>query len=219
MTTLNCEIIEPELPADATIIWLHGLGASGHDFIPIIPQLTLPESLAVRFVFPHAPEMAVTINGGIVMPAWYDIYSMEMNQDIDITGINNSADAVTQLIDHEIESGIDSHRIILAGFSQGGAIAYHTALSYNKPLGGLMALSSYFASGDTIDFSNANHALPVAIYHGVMDTIVPEVLAVKAKERLENMQLHPEYHHYPMAHEVHPKQIDDMSVFIQQVLG
>ena len=134
--------IEPVAPADAAIIWLHGLGASGHDFEPIVPELKLPTHLGIRFIFPHAPSISVTINGGMVMPAWYDILSMEFGREVDEQQIFQSAAAVTRLIDREQERGIDSRRIIVAGFSQGGAVALQAALTYAEPLAGLMGLSA-----------------------------------------------------------------------------
>jgi len=150
MDYLPCEIIETRANPDSAVIWLHGLGADGHDFVPIVPELQLPDSMGVRFVFPHAPSIPITINGGMVMPAWYDIMAMSMEREIDTQQIMASADAVVALIEREIAQGIGSDRIVLAGFSQGGAVCYQAALAYNKPLAGLMAMSTYFATHKTI---------------------------------------------------------------------
>ena len=138
---LKCVEIEPAGDATATVIWLHGLGASGHDFEPIVPELQLPAGLPVRFVFPHAPDIPVTVNGGMVMPAWYDILAMDIDRKVDEAGVLASADAVDALIEREIQRGIPAHRIVIAGFSQGGAVAYQAALRYPQKLAGLLTLS------------------------------------------------------------------------------
>ena len=148
--------IDPASPANAAVIWLHGLGANGHDFEPVVPELHLPESLPVRFIFPHAPQIPVTINSGYIMPAWYDILEMELDRKVDLAQLQQSALQIQQLIDREIERGIDSRRIVIAGFSQGGAVGFEAALSYPKPLAGLLALSTYFATADSIDIHPAN---------------------------------------------------------------
>ena len=140
---LRCVEIEPSAQATASVIWLHGLGASGHDFEPIVPELQLPADLAVRFIFPHAPQIPVTVNGGMVMPAWYDILAMDIDRKVDEAGVLASADAVDALIKQEIARGIPSERIIIAGFSQGGAVAYQAALRHPQPLAGLLTLSTY----------------------------------------------------------------------------
>ena len=215
MNYLSCIEIEPKSPANAAVIWLHGLGASGHDFAPIVPELNLPEDLAVRFIFPHAPAIPVTINGGMVMPAWYDILSLDIDRKIDERQILQSAAAVTDLIDREIERGIDSRRIILAGFSQGGAVAYQTALSYPAPLAGLMTMSTYFATESTIAINSANQALPVFVSHGTQDPVVPAILGQRAIESLQDKGLEPVYKTYPMQHEVCWPQIQDISRWLQ----
>ncbi|MCL6415526.1 alpha/beta hydrolase [Aestuariirhabdus sp. Z084] len=219
MSYLPCIEIEPEQPATSAVIWLHGLGASGHDFEPIVPELGLPESMAVRFVFPHAPQIPVTINGGMVMPAWYDILSMDIDRKIDQSQIMQSANAITALIEREIERGIDSQRILLAGFSQGGAVAYQTALSYDKPLAGLMALSTYLATHETLERSEANRQLPMIVDHGMYDPVVPEALGKHAVAVLQSWGYAPEYRTYPMEHQVCPQQIGDISRWLQKVLG
>ncbi len=208
--------IETQANPTASVIWLHGLGATGHDFEPIVPELKLSD--AVRFVFPHAPNRAVTVNGGMVMPAWYDIISIDIERRIDSQQIMLSADAIGKLIDQEIERGISSDRIFIAGFSQGGAVAYQTALSYPKPLGGLIALSTYFATSDSIELSQANQSLPVFIGHGTMDNVVLETLGLQAKQTLEAMNYQPEYYTYPIAHSVCMEEIKEISEWLQKQL-
>ena len=155
MSYLPCVEIEPQQPAVASVIWLHGLGASGHDFEPVVPELGLPADLPTRFVFPHAPQIPVTINGGMVMPAWYDIVGLGGEGPTDVDGIRRSADQIDALIEREIERGVPSERIVIAGFSQGGAVAYEVALRHPKKLAGLMALSTYFATQDSVALSEA----------------------------------------------------------------
>jgi phospholipase/carboxylesterase len=219
MSYLPCIEIEPQTPATAAVIWLHGLGATGDDFAPIVPELNLPEALAVRFIFPHAPSIPVTINGGMVMPAWYDILSMDIDRVIDETQILQSAEAITALIDREIERGVPSDRIIVAGFSQGGAVAYQTALSYPKPLAGLMAMSTYLATHATLSPNAANLELDILVTHGTQDPIVQEILGQQAVEFLLGKGFQPLYVTYPMQHEVCLPQIHDISSWIQERLN
>ncbi|NHN36370.1 carboxylesterase [Pseudomaricurvus alcaniphilus] len=219
MNYLPCEITETKPNPDAAIIWLHGLGASGHDFVPIVPELQLPDDMAIRFVFPHAPSLPVTINGGMVMPAWYDILSMEMGRKIDTAQIMASAQAVIDLVEREIAKGIPSERILLAGFSQGGAVVYQAALSYARPLAGLMAMSSYFATHETLVPATANAQIPIHIFHGSYDPMVPESMAQQALQALQKLGHEPLYKTYPMAHEVHPQEIADISAWLQQRLA
>ena len=204
---------------NATVIWLHGLGASGHDFVPVVPELKLPEGLPVRFIFPHAPEIPVTINGGYVMPAWYDILEMAIDRKVDTDQLMVSASAVAALVDREIERGIDSRRIVLAGFSQGGAVAYQVALIYPQPLAGLLALSTYFMTADSIQTSDANRRIPVQLMHGSYDSVVPEQLGRKAEQALQAMGYQTDFKSYPMEHQVCLEQIADISEWLQQVLS
>ncbi len=207
--------LNPATPATATVIWLHGLGASGDDFVPIIPELDLPEDLAIRFIFPHAPEMPVTINGGYIMPAWYDITAMSIEREIDEQQLFASSAAIAQFIDREIARGIASERIILAGFSQGGAVAYQTALTYPKSLGGLLVLSSYFATHKTVAINPANQQLPIAIFHGIYDSVVNELLGSQALQSLRTMGYQPYYRSYEMEHEVCLEEVMDISGWLQ----
>jgi phospholipase/carboxylesterase len=219
VSNLPCVEVEPENQARAAVIWLHGLGANGHDFEPVVPELHLPRELAVRFVFPHAPAMPVTINNGYVMPAWYDITEMSIGHKADIQGLLQSADAIRALVDREGERGIDSRRIVIAGFSQGGAVGYQVALTYPEPLAGLLALSAYFATATTIRPDTANASLPISIYHGTADPIVPEYLGRESRDALVRMGYRPEYKTYPMQHAVCMEEIADISRVLQTWLA
>jgi phospholipase/carboxylesterase len=217
MSYLPCVEIEPSTEANAAVIWLHGLGASGHDFAPLVPQLTLPPELDVRFVLPHAPSIPVTVNGGYVMPAWYDIYTMSTLREVDEDRLRHSAAEVEKLIDREIERGVDSRRIVLAGFSQGGAVVYHAALTQSRSLGGLLVLSSYLAIAD-MERSPANQSLPVLIQHGVQDPVVPEFLGKQAADQLEAWQYPVQYQRYPVEHGVCPQQVPVISRWLGECL-
>ncbi|MGK0442513.1 MAG: phospholipase/carboxylesterase [Pseudohongiellaceae bacterium] len=218
MTSISCITLEPKSPAKATVIWLHGLGADGNDFAPIIPQLQLPEELAIRFIFPNAPSIPVTINNGHVMPAWYDILEMNIDRKVDSQQLKASATLIQQIIDQEIEKGIDSNNIILAGFSQGGAVCYEAALTYSKPLAGLLALSTYFATADNIQIHTSNQVIAIQIFHGQQDTVVPEQLATKAQQQLKNKGLDANYQAFNMSHEVCHDEIRAISQWIKSRL-
>jgi phospholipase/carboxylesterase len=219
MSQLSCIELEPGLPARSTVIWLHGLGADGHDFEAIVPELKLPDSLAVRFVFPNAPSMPVTVNNGYVMPAWYDILEMSIDRQVDEAQLIKSAEAIQELIDREIARGMESNRVVLAGFSQGGAVALHAALTYPKPLAGLMGLSTYFATADSIVPHQANRQLPVLLCHGTLDPVVPETLGRQTELRLRSMGYAPKYINYGMQHAVCYEEVVDISAWLQSVLG
>jgi len=184
------------------VVWLHGLGADGHDFEPIVPELRV--NVPVRFVFPHAPVRPVTINGGMQMRAWYDILGFDRRAKEDAAGIQASAAAVTELIDREIERGLSSDRIVLAGFSQGGAIALHTALRSPKPLAGVLALSTYLPLATTLasERSAANAAIPLFMAHGTDDPVLPFGLAETSRRALEALGYVVDWHAYRMAHSV-----------------
>ena len=204
---------------DRAVIWLHGLGASGHDFEPVVPQLGLSNDIAVRFIFPHAPQIPVTINGGMVMPAWYDILEMSLERKIDIAQIERSAQQIRDLIQRKIERGVKPEHIVIAGFSQGGAVAYHVALGYPQRLAGLMTLSTYLATNDSLKYSNINKDLPILIEHGVQDPVVPVVLGQQANELLTNKGYKVEYNTYPMAHQVCMPQIQNIGQWLNKVLA
>jgi len=219
MDYLPCVEVEPASPATATVIWLHGLGADGHDFEPVVPELKLPKELAIRFIFPHAPSIPVTINQGSVMPAWYDILHIDFEREVNEEQLLASAADVQALIDREIERGIDSTRIVIAGFSQGGAVGYQAALSYKKPLAGLLAMSTYFATVNIVDVYPANEQLPIEIYHGSNDSMVPEQLAKNSLQFLKMIGFKPNYTSYPMDHSVCLEQINDISEWLQKTLA
>ena len=210
--------IEPGETPTAAVIWLHGLGASGHDFEPVVPELGLPEDAAVRFIFPHAPNLPVTINGGMTMPAWYDIKAMDIDRVVDTEQLRASADAVAKLVEREKEKGVPADRIIIAGFSQGGAVAYELGLSYPERLGGILALSTYFATADTVQRSEANADVPISVYHGTFDPMVPESLGVRSVEALKEMGYDPSYQTFPMEHSVCLEEIQDIGRFIRRHL-
>ena len=202
----------------AAVIWLHGLGASGHDFEPVVPELGLPEDTAVRFIFPHAPNLPVTINGGMSMPAWYDIKAMDIDRVVDTEQLRASADAVAKLVEQQKHKGTPPERIIIAGFSQGGAVAYELGLSYPERFGGVLALSTYFATADTVQRSEANADVPISVYHGTFDPMVPESLGVRSVETLKEMGYDPSYQTFPMEHSVCLEEIQDLGRFIRRHL-
>ncbi len=210
--------LETSPTPDSTVIWLHGLGADGNDFAPIVPELNLPVELGIRFIFPHAPTIPVTVNGGFVMPAWYDILEMDIDRKVDIAGLMASAKEIHAFISRELDRGIDSKRIVIAGFSQGGAVAYQAALSHEKQLGGLLAMSTYLATADIIEYSEINKTIPIKIQHGTHDPVVPEQLGHKAKVQLTKQGYSVSYQNYPMEHSVCPEQIGDISAWLQTTL-
>lgn len=215
--------IELEAPSgaevNAAVIWLHGLGADGNDFVPIIPELKLSGEFGVRFVFPNAPSIPVTINNGFVMPAWYDIKAMDVDRHVDREQLLGSARRTQDLIDREIERGIDPSRIVLAGFSQGGAVVYEAALTYGQSLAGLIALSTYLPTADSLQVNKAQQQLPILVAHGDRDPVVPEALGKQAVAALQGKGLAVEYRSYPMEHAVCPSEIGDIASFLQQLLG
>ena len=202
----------------ASVIWLHGLGADGNDFAPIVPQLNLSLDFGVRFIFPHAPAIPVTINSGYVMPAWYDIKQVDVDRHVDNEQLQESASRIHDLIDREIERGIQSTRIIVAGFSQGGAVSFEAALSYEQPLAGIMALSTYFATVGTIKINAIQQSIPILICHGEHDPVVSESLGKRSRASLEKLGFDPEYHSYPIEHSVCPQEIEDVGNWISRVL-
>jgi phospholipase/carboxylesterase len=210
---------------DCSVIWLHGLGADGHDFEPIVPELRLPAGIRARFVFPHAPERPVTVNGGMTMRAWYDILTLDRDGPQDEAGILESAKLLERLIEREHQRGSEYARIVVAGFSQGGAIALHTALRFRQRLGGAMALSTYLPlSGRFHDDVAANTThdalqLPVFMAHGSLDPMLPIGLGQASRQLLEQAGYHVEWHEYPMAHAVCAEEIDDIRHWLIRLLS
>lgn len=198
------------------VIWLHGLGADGHDFEPVVPELNLPSNTGARFIFPHAPERPVTINGGMVMRAWYDILNMEIAREIDQTGIDTSVQQIEELINGEIDGGRRSDRILLAGFSQGGAIALQAGLFFDKPLLGILALSTYLPIPERFngDGSQANMTVPIFMGHGTHDPVVPMQLGRQSYEFLHGRGHPIEWHTYPMQHSVNMDEIRDIGAWM-----
>lgn len=218
MSELQYIELETNPNPTASVIWLHGLGASGHDFEPVVPELGLPPGAAVRFIFPHAPVMPVTINGGMAMPAWYDIKAMDIDRIVDREQLRASADAVARLVEREIERGVASNKIVIAGFSQGGAVAYELGLSFPGKLAGILGLSTYFATADSIQPSEANSNTPIRIYHGTFDPIVPEALGRRSFEQLKSLGYQADYVTYPMDHSVCMEEIVDIGGFLKTQL-
>lgn len=206
--------------ADKCVIWLHGLGADGYDFKPIVPELNLPEGNRIRFIFPHAPKRPVTINAGVVMPAWYDVFSIGFTGHEDEEGIRATEQKIIELVELQQQRGIDTQKIVLAGFSQGGAIALHTALRYNKPLAGIMALSTYLplVKDFAKEISEANRNIPVMMCHGTHDPVVPHHLGDDSRYFLEQQGYKVSWHEYPMQHSVCPDEINDISQWLQKIL-
>jgi phospholipase/carboxylesterase len=207
---------------DACVIWLHGLGADGHDFEPIVPELRLDPGLNIRFVFPHAPMIPVTINQGFVMRAWYDIRENRIEAEQDEAGIRESDRFLNQLIAGQVDAGIAEERIVLAGFSQGGAISLFTALRYPGKLAGAMVLSAYLPLSSSLaaEKSASSAQLPVFLAHGSEDPVVPVDLAYQTRGQLEREGYQPAWHEYPgMAHSVSAQEIDDIAAWLRQVLG
>ena len=200
-----------------SVIWMHGLGADGHDFEPIVPYLGLPPAAAVRFIFPHALMRPITINGGAVMRAWYDIIEISINRGQDEAGIKHSAGKIRDLIDHEIKRGIPASKIVLAGFSQGGAMALHVGLRYPQRLAGIMALSAYLMFPERLqtELSETNSATPVFLGHGTQDPMVPFALGQAVQSTLEAGLWPVEWHSYPITHSVSQEEIADIGRWLQ----
>ncbi len=217
LKTLEIDVNNPRY----SVIWLHGLGADGHDFEPIVDELDFKNKKQTRFIFPHAPSIPVTVNNGMVMPAWYDIVAPRIDSEQDESGIRLSAAQLNQLIEDEIERGIKSQNIVLAGFSQGGAIALHTGLRFHQPLAGIMALSTYLPLDTFVsaEAHPANKNTTIFYAHGTQDPVIPIALAETSKVFLQKLGYHIDWHHYPMEHSVIPQEIDDISVWLDKTLS
>jgi len=223
MTTTSLEriTVEPKSTAKACVIWLHGLGDSGAGFAPIVPSLKLPSDHNIRFIFPHAPDRAVTINQGYVMKAWYDIKSMDLHNRADMTGVLESEASIHQLIEEQIQSGIPADKIILAGFSQGGVVSLFTGLRYSQKLAGIMALSCYLPNADKLpeNLHDANKTTSILQNHGEQDQVVLMSSGKMANKLLVEQNYNVEWKTYNMPHSVLPEQIDDISLWIQKQLA
>ncbi len=198
-----------------SIVWLHGLGADGQDFVPMVDELKLP--VAVRYIFPHAPQRPVTINGGLVMRAWYDINSDRIDAQQDAAGIRHSQTAIEALIAQEVSRGIAPDHIFLAGFSQGGAVALHTGLRQSVPLCGMLILSAYLPLADTAqaEASSGSRQTPIFMAHGRNDTIVPCALGVASREHLKSLGYTVAWHDYPMQHSVNDQELRDIEAWLK----
>ncbi len=205
----------------AAVIWMHGLGADGHDFEPIVPELALPDSLPVRFVFPHAPVRPVTINAGMVMRAWYDVGGQGGTRREDEQGVRASQRAIEALIEREKKRGLTAARIVLAGFSQGGAMALQTGLRHPERLAGLLVLSSFLPLPDSLaaEASPANRDVPIFMAHGTHDPLIPVSRARDSRDRLLALGYRVQWREYPMAHAVCAEEIADLSAWLRRVLG
>ena len=223
MQKLSCVEIDVPDQADGSVIWLHGLGADGHDFEAIVPELRIPQRLKLRFVFPHAPVRPVTLNNGMSMRAWYDILSLDRGGPQDETGMRESSQLLCQLIENERERGIACDKIVLAGFSQGGAIAIHTALRYPQRLAGLMALSTYMPLQNTFQAevvandAAQDHELPIYMAHGSSDAVLPLSLGEHSAAKMTAAGYRVEWHEYAMEHAVCPAQIADIRQWLLNV--
>jgi phospholipase/carboxylesterase len=222
MNNPNPEAVEinPRGTPRACLVWLHGLGADGHDFEPLIPSLGIVDALGVRVVLPHARRRPVTINGGMVMRAWYDIKAADFSRGEDSEGIRESEQQLRSLIRREVESGIPAARIVLAGFSQGGAIVLHTGLRYPQPLAGILALSTYLPLADNLasEAAVANSRIPIMMAHGMQDPVVPFGLALQSRDRLQELGYGVEWHNYPMQHALCPQEVSDVRGWLVRLL-
>lgn len=219
MPEISYREVETQPNPTHSVIWLHGLGADGSDFVPIVGELGIPENQGIRFIFPDAPHRPVTCNGGYVMRAWYDIISLEPDsREIDEEGLVESMSVVRQFIAREAERGIPSERVFLAGFSQGGAVAYSTALTHPEPLAGVIALSTYIPSARLVtrNLAPANQGLPIFAAHGTDDSIVSLALGEQAIELIETYGYLPQWQTYPMEHEVCTEEINAVGKWLQK---
>ena len=214
-------VLVPATAASASVIWLHGLGADGHDFVPIVPELKLPPSPGIRFVFPHAGVRPVTLNMGMRMRAWYDIKTLTAEGRADEAGLRESIAVVEALIAAERRQGIASERIVIAGFSQGGALALHAALRHSEPLAGILALSAYLPLQAALanELAEVNRQAPIFMCHGQHDPVLPLALGVAACNWLRAAGYKVEWKEYPMQHQVCQPEIQDIAAWLRKILG
>jgi phospholipase/carboxylesterase len=218
---LQCVQVQTSAAPDATVILLHGLGADGHDFVPVVRELEANGAPNARYVFPHAPTMPVTINGGYVMRAWYDILGTDLVRREDENGIRASQEMVEALIDQEVERGTPRSRIVLAGFSQGGAITLHTGLRQREPLAGLIALSCYLPLGSAFaaEAAPGSAGVPIFLAHGTSDPVVPLARGTASRDALKAAGYAVDWREYPMPHSVCAEEIQDIAAFMKRVLA
>lgn len=213
--------LEPTSPPRASIIWLHGLGANMHDFEPIVPELNIADSMAVRFVFPNAPTRPVTVNGGMVMRAWFDVLGLEPTSLQDEAGIRGSEEQLRALIEREKGLGVPVGKILLAGFSQGGAVALQTGLRYPESLAGIVALSTFVTLESSLasEVSEANREIPIFMAHGEHDPLIPVEMGRLSRQKLESLGYSVGWHEYPMQHAVCPQEIGDIGKWLRARLA
>ncbi len=224
MTNKLLEFLEIETAEtiEYSVIWLHGLGASGHDFEPIVPELKFPQRPGVRFIFPHAPIRPITVNGGASMRAWYDIDSLDFDsRQQDDEGIAQSVSEVSDLIDNEISRGIPENNIVLAGFSQGGAIALQAGLTLNKPIAGIVALSTYLPMlQDAVDaITTEKLSTPIFMAHGTVDDVIPVAIATASRDKLNAREANVEWHQYDIPHSVSMEEVEDLAAWFKRLFG
>ncbi len=212
--------LNPEGVANASVIWMHGLGADGNDFVSLVPELRLPSALKIRFIFPNARMQPVTLNGGATMRAWYDIATLDFDRRADEAGVRASQAMILQLIARENARGIATHRIVLAGFSQGGVIALQTALRHAEQLAGVLALSTYLSCQDSLasEGTAANKATPILMIHGTRDGVIPVAIAEKSKATLTSAGYAVSWKTYPMEHSVCAEEVGDIARFLRERL-
>jgi phospholipase/carboxylesterase len=212
--------VETGRAPEAAVIWLHGLGADAHDFEPIVPALSFGEECPVRYVFPNAPTRPVTLNAGALMRAWFDLQTLDRDAIEDELGVRESASSIERLIERETERGIEPARILLAGFSQGGAVALFTALRYSQSLAGVIALSTYLPLSDIVsqEKNPANEGIPIFMAHGQFDNMIDISLARNSRNRLQEMGYSVNWRKYPMSHSVIVEELSDIKAFIFAVL-
>jgi len=223
MTTELLECIERQTGAhpDAAVIWMHGLGADGNDFVPVVNEMRIPASLAIRFVFPHAPVRAVTLNNGFRMRAWYDLSAGDITNRADVAGVRASQEQIEALIAREKTRGIAARRIVLAGFSQGGVIAIHAGVRHAERLAGIVALSTYVVSPEKLaaEGSAANRDIPIFMAHGTYDPMIKLEWGEASRRALAAAGYNVEWHTYPMQHSVVMEEIDAIKAFLVRVLA
>ena len=221
MKTLDAVEIETGRDPAASVLWLHGLGADGHDFEPIVPELVKPGDPPIRFVFPHAPVRPVTLNAGYAMRAWYDIIGLDRQARQDEVGIREADSAIRSLIERENERGVPASRIVLAGFSQGGAMALYSGTRLKEKLAGIMGLSCYMLMASTFAAarSEANRSTPIFLAHGTYDPVVAPQLGEETRGLLESAGYPVEWHAYPMPHSVSPDEVADIARWLRRCLG